>query len=170
MCDCCDYIAARAGSPDDPRLLADYERDWRRRVRAIVTGGGWDTMSVAEPWPGLSYTIGLWSHGHAELCVFGLEMSEAVPLLNVVAASVCGGAEPLVEGDHVDLDRRQLRVFRVPNPGAVLLRANAFYRRRPRQSVPALQLVYPDARGVWPWEPGCRQLPGRQPMPGTYAS
>jgi hypothetical protein len=58
----------------------------------------------------------------------------------------------------------------MPRPADVVVRANAYYRRRDARSVPALQLVYPDAHGVWPWEPGCRLAAGQQPMPGTFVA
>jgi hypothetical protein len=75
-----------------------------------------------------------------------------------------GDGDEFVEGDW------EFKAFALPNPGDVVIQANVFYRRKAQQSVPALQLVYPDVRGVWPWEPDCHLFPGQQPMPGNFTA
>ena len=168
MCDCCDYIAARGGDPDDPALGAEFERHERARIRGLVREGGWLVQAV-DGWPPFAYTIGLWSRGLPELCVFGLDPSVAQRVLNGLGDAVAAGT-PIEDESELRLDEWELRAFRIPNPAEVVLTANWFYRRRPRQSVPALQIVYPDAHGVWPWEPDCQLFPGQQPMPGNFAA
>jgi hypothetical protein len=96
--------------------------------------------------------LGLWSHGHPELCIFGLEARRALPMLNAVAAQVAAGLG-INDGDELAYEDWPLIAFQLPNPEDVVPQANEFYRRKAQNSVPALQLVYPDAHGVWPWEP-----------------
>jgi hypothetical protein len=103
--------------------------------------------------------LGLWSHGHPELCIFGLEARRALPMLNAVAAQVAAGLG-INDGDELAYEDWPLIAFQLPNSEEVVPQANEFYRRKPQNSVPALQLVYPDAHGVWPWEPDCHLFPG----------
>jgi hypothetical protein len=166
MCDCCDYVAANAGRASDEALRAQYDRLLRRRIRGLIDDGRWLVISVEE-WPWLTYTVGLWSRGHAELCTFGLEPYKGQSLLNAVAEQVVDGLR-IDDEDEVLVGNWPLIAFRLPNPEEVITKANDFYRRKPRNSVPALQLVYPDVHGVWPWEEDCHLFPGQQPMPGQY--
>ena len=172
MCDCCDFIAARGGRPDDPVLVAEWERKWRAETRARIELDGWSVQSV-DTQPALTYTIGLWSRGHAELVLFGQEPRVAQDVLNGLAGQVHRGALTLVDGERVGGEQWggwEFAAFRLPNPAEVIRRANTYYRRPARRSVPALQLVYPDVHGVWPWEPGCHLPAFGQPLPGTFAS
>jgi Domain of unknown function (DUF4262) len=140
---------------------------WRARLREVVRSGRWSLVSSSHHGVEFCYTIGLWSRGRPELCIFGLESAVAGTVLNAVGETIVHG-EQLEDGSGVRVGDWELQAFRVPNPGDILLRANAFYRRKPRQSVPALQLVYPDVHGVWPWEPDSHLFPGQQPMPGSF--
>lgn len=167
MCDQCDYLAANAGRGSEAQLEAEFRRQFRARVRNLIRRGQWLVVGVEE-WPWYSYTIGLWSGGHPELCVFGLEQAQAHALLNEICERVAAGA-PLRDGDEIVCNHGlPMTAFQVPEPEKVVLQANWFYRRKPRNSVPALQLVYPDVHGTWPWEPDCHLFPGSQPMPGTF--
>ncbi|WP_375493409.1 DUF4262 domain-containing protein [uncultured Jatrophihabitans sp.] len=173
MCDCCDYIAARGGRPDDPQLMAEYEAVWRRATRAMIEDCGCAVVHVEGPSLPWAYTIGLWpARGHPELVVFGLDRRHAHDLLNALAHSVTQHGDTLADGDVLELSDDpgdRVALFTVPNPGQVVLRANAYVGRDPAESVSALQVVYPDDLGVWPWEPGCRLARG-QPMPGSFVA
>lgn len=169
MCDCCDYIASQGGRPGDRALTRRFELLERTRIREAIRAGSWRITTVeAEPGraPSVAYTIGLWSLGRPELVIFGLDRARAGEVLNAVGEHL--RSADVADGDALDLDGWPLAVFDLPNPAQVLLEANWFYRRGPKQSVPALQLVYPDAHGVWPWEPGCHLPPGSQPFPGSW--
>jgi len=119
---------------------------------------GWAVVSVPEEGrrPAYAFTVGLWhSFAHAEASVFGRDEREMVRWLDTVAAEVEAGRvlHPDRQGDDV-LD--PVEVF--PRPALaswhrhLFASALAFYRGQP---VPMLQLVWPDERGVLPWEPGC---------------
>jgi hypothetical protein len=166
MCDCCDYVAANAGRATEDELRDEYDRSLRRRIRALIDEGSW-LVTTVEEWPWLTHTVGLWSRGHAELCVFGLEPPKGQGLLNAVGEQIRDGLR-IDDEDEVLIGTFPLLAFRLPEPGKVVLAANRFYRRKPARSVPALQLVYPDVHGVWPWEADCHLFPGSQPMPGEF--
>jgi Domain of unknown function (DUF4262) len=169
MCECCDYIAANRGRASEERLVQEYERLWRARVRKRLATYGW-TVQTVDGWPPFAYTIGLWRLGHPELVLFGLEPQKAYGLLGVIAEDVCINGRRVADGDEFFEGDWEFKAFALPKPGQVVARANVFFRRKPRQSVPALQLVYPDVHGVWPWEPDCHLFPGQQPMPGQFAA
>lgn len=167
MCDCCDYVAAHAGRADEDTLRDEYQTIWRRRVRARIDDGGWYATSV-ESWPWLTYTTGLWSHGHPELCIFGLEPPQGHQVLDAVGALVTEGLH-IGDGDEIPIrPGLPLLAFPLPKPENVILKTYDFYERGASESIPALQLMYPDVHGVWPWEPDCHLFPGSQPMPGEY--
>ena len=60
--------------------------------------------------------------------------------------------------------------MRVPSPSDVVALANTYFRRRPRQSVSAFQLVYPDVHGVWPGQAGCHLSSAEQPVPRGFVA
>lgn len=165
MCDCCDYVAAHGGTPGDPALTAKYELIWRGRITDHIRRFGVSVVAVEDEWPWLSYTIGLSELDQPELVIFGVEPRPAMRLLNAMAEPLVRGDVRICDGDEIQHEHWRFRAFAVPNPDDVIPRAGWFFRR----SVPALQLIYPDAHGTWPWEPGCRLSPGQQPFPGTTA-
>jgi hypothetical protein len=63
-----------------------------------------------------------------------------------------------------------LRVFPLPNPESVLLRARDQFRGEQAGPVSALQLVWADGNGAFPWEPTYNSPAWLQPMPGTFAA
>jgi hypothetical protein len=165
MCDCCEYIAAHGGEPGDPVLTRQWERAEAARIETAVGSGRW-RLTYVEPdagTPSFAYTIGLWSHGHPELVVFGLDPALSGPLLNVIADQILAGRR-LADGDRLDIEGWPLSVFELPNAEEVVLWAARFYGG----VVSAVQLVYPDRHGSWPWEPDCHLHPAAQPMPGQF--
>jgi hypothetical protein len=124
----------------------------------------------SNDWPPFAYTIGLWGIGHPELVLFGLDHDKGSGLLHLIGEEVRDSRKVIDDGDEFCLGDWAFQAFLLPNPGEVVLRANAYYKRKPQRSVPALQLVYPDVHGVWPWEPDCHLFPGQQPMPGEFAA
>jgi Domain of unknown function (DUF4262) len=115
MCDQCDYRVANVGRASEAELDAEYERLLRRRLRELVANQSWLVTSV-EAWPPLSYTIGLWSRGLPELCVFGLQRLQAQALLNEVGQMTVDG-QPLGDGDEIVCDHGLPMVaFLVPDP------------------------------------------------------
>jgi len=140
-------------------VLAGYRRAvWER---------GWALASVAgtAQWVGFSYTIGMTRHhGHPELLASGLVPAEAMGLLTDLAEEVRAGHR-FAAGEVLSPDgAHRLQLVRVADPGR-LAHAQAIYAG-PAGPVPALQVVWSDQAGRWPWQPG---WPGRvsdQPLFG----
>jgi Domain of unknown function (DUF4262) len=121
-----------------------------------------------ESGPPFAYTVGLFSHRHAELLILGLSSDTSTDVLNTLADRIRAG-EILAPGAAVTFDGWPHRVIPepVPNPGDIVFAANRYYRRPNLYSVPVLQLSYPDRAGLFPNQPGFA-TPQLQPRPGTY--
>jgi hypothetical protein len=110
-----------------------------------------------------AYTVGLSAHGRPELVVTGLPYDRAVDLLNAVAehalhadAPAAGEVIPLRGGPVIE-------IVQVAEPSVHLPVAAAINGR----GFTALQLVYADDRGHWPWGAGFRGGHGGQPVLGA---
>jgi Domain of unknown function (DUF4262) len=113
-----------------------------------------------------AYTIGLAGHDRPELVVTGMPYHRAVALLNAVAGHVVHAEAPR-PGEVVRLRGGPvIEIVRVAEPGAHLAVAAALNG----PSFSALQLVYPDDRGRWPWDVGFRGGRGGQPVLGARAT
>jgi hypothetical protein len=142
--------------------LAQTIRTHRLAVQYVTRGDESDE-------PPFGYTIGLFGVGHPELVAVGLDYEQACALLNKVAAMVLDGhdlipGEVLTDDDGHDL----LTVETLPNPGDVLFGANRFYQRPDEFSVPAYQLTWAHADGIFPWDERWPCPPECQPRPGTW--
>lgn len=135
-----------------------------RYMNELMVRHGWAVQGVERdrdkpPW---AYTVGLTEAGLPELVVTGMQVDDACDLLNDVAQHVVH-AEPPAPGERIPLvGGPLLEVVRVTTPDAHLHTAVALFGSR----VSALQLVWADDRGHWPWQPGFRGLRGGQPVLG----
>ena len=150
MCWMCD----RPGT-----TFADYAEQW---LLPTIDRHGWavtavDGDRVHAPF---AYTIGLTEQGLPELVITGLPQAGAHAVLQSVAQH-CLEEERLVPGTQPTVDGVEigLEVVAVPHPEAHLFDAVSLYGTETR----ALQLVWQDARGRWPWDVGFR---GFQPVYG----
>jgi hypothetical protein len=155
MCWMCDHPGATRQD------YLEYLRGQLERHCWIVIGVQRDRYR-----PPYSYTIGLTDHGRPELVVTGLPQRRAVDLLNDVAAHLLhtqapspGERVPLIGGPLVE-------IVRVAEPSAHLRVAAEFCGPQ----FAAIQLVYADDRGHWPWERGFRGGRGGQPVLGARAA
>jgi hypothetical protein len=130
-----------------------------------VARRGWSVVSVPAGGrrPAYAYTVGLWhSFAHAEASVFGRDDREMVRWLDTVGGEVEAGrvVHPDRQADDILAGVAGDGVEVFPRPALaswhrhLFEAALAFYRGQP---VPMLQLVWPDHRGVLPWEPGCAE-------------
>lgn len=121
-------------------------------VRERIARNGFDVVNVfGEPEvPTYSYTVGLADRGHPELFMAGFEPSLMQGLLRnaVRQAAEIRDAVPLASVANYLLGVRKL-----PQEAAdtFLLLAKTHHGR----PVEAFQIVVPDARGLFPWQPGC---------------
>jgi len=143
-------------------------QDYADHMQGLIDRFGWAVVGVEgdrihPPW---AYTLGLTPHGRPELVVTGVPLPRATWLLNAVASYVLDAAVPqpgeevLVEGGPL------MEVVLVAEPTAHLVTAVEFYG----PAIQALQLVYVDDRGRWPWDVGFHGHWGGQPLLGLRAA
>jgi hypothetical protein len=99
-----------------------------------------------------TYTVGLTrDHGHPELIFSGAGFHTAHHVLDALADAV-GGGRRLAAGQRLRPDEvgRECLLVRVADPSRLVL-AQSIYGG-PAVVVPALQVVWADERGRWPWE------------------
>ena len=113
-----------------------------------------------------AYTVGLTDFDLPELVVTGLRRGLACRLLDAVAEHSLH-SEPPNPGERIQLNSGPLvEVVQLEHPDAHLFTAVAL--RGP--DIAALQLVWADDRGRWPWERGHRGGRGGQPVLGPRCS
>jgi hypothetical protein len=147
---------------DNPnRTTEDYLDELRETIRVH----GWAVQGVEDDRLPYAYTIGLQDRGLPELLVTGLSQESAARVLNDVAVAAVGGRvfEP---GTHIAVgDGPLLEIVEVDHPDAHLNFAVALCG----PDIRALQLVWADDRGRWPWAAGWGPGQRRQPVLGVRA-
>ncbi len=143
-----DFSQPAAENDDDGRLLA------------AVDDTGWYNVHIDEEGglPGFAFTVGHFhKRAHPEIMVIGLSAAVADKLLNIAAIKIVGAGatiEPykkytdLTEGLSVTFIPVALEYY-----GDYLGYANWYYGAMPRP-YPALQMVWPDREGKYPWDKG----------------
>jgi len=142
-------------------------------VRGLLEQHCWVVVGVRRDRyrPPYSYTVGLTGHGKPELVVTGLPQQRAADLLNDVAAHLVHADAP-APGEWVPLTGGPLtggpliEIVQVAEPSVHLMVAAQLCGPQLR----AIQLVYADDRGHWPWERGFRSGRGGQPVLGARAA
>jgi hypothetical protein len=135
--------------------------DYLDHLRELLEEHCWIVQGVQRERrrPPYAYTVGLAAHGRPELAVTGMSYDRAVEL-NGVAEHVLH-ADPPRPGEVLPLPGGPVvEIVRVAEPSVHLAVAAALSGPQ----FAALQLVYADDRGHWPWEPGFR---GGQPVLGA---
>jgi hypothetical protein len=143
-------------------------QDYLEHLRGLLERHCWIVQGVQRERrrPPYAYTVGLAAHDRPELVVTGMPYDRAVGLLNTVAGLVLradaprpGEVLPLRGGTVVE-------VVRVAEPDVHLTVAAALNG----PGLGALQVVYADERGRWPWNAGFRGGHGGQPVLGARAT
>ena len=138
----------------DPQTVAWLDQEDARLVQ-MIRAHRWAVQYVGsgdDPGePSFGYTIGLFGLGHPELVVVGTGCDSTHGMLNRVASMVADGRD-LVVGEMLQWPdwAGRLVVEHLPNPGEVVLGANRFYERPAEYSVPAYQLTWNHADGLFP--------------------
>jgi len=124
-------------------------------MQGLVDRHGWALQWVCpgEGEPSMCYTAGLSAFDLPELVVFGPGTDDAAWLLNTLGARMRAGRR-YVDGDSIDDVWRHGRLMEVLDSRDRMLVAHALSRAE--QPLPALQVIYPDRDGRWPWQPGSR--------------
>lgn len=114
--------------------------------------------SFAAPF---SYTVGLTARGWDELLITGLPADVADMFIrNAVAEQELRGS--FQSGDRTDVltESRSVVFVRVEDRGGLTA------AERMLGDFEALQIVWPDSNGNFPWDIGCRNPPEVQPLLG----
>ena len=139
------------------------KEDYLAEVRATMLEHGWAVQFVEDDRVPFAYTVGLTGRGLPELLVTGLPPQRAARLLNRVAQTAVGGDPPTAGAQFTVRAGPLVEVVEVEHPDAHMDCAVAFYGSKLR----ALQLVWADARGRWPWARGFNDGRGGQPVLGV---
>jgi hypothetical protein len=148
---------------DHPNSTRD---DYLDELRALIRRYGWAIQYVESDRRPYAYTVGRTFVGLPELLVTGVPPERAAELLHDFGDALVG-ALPLTPGERVALSGRDLvELVRVANPDAHMHAAVALYG----DEVRAMQLVWSDERGRWPWAPDFNDGRGIQPVLGVRAT
>lgn len=152
MCWRCDH-------PDRP------EQDYLDELYATMLKFGWAVQYVESEWAPFAYTVGLTRYDLPELLITGVSSQRAGRLLNGVARRYVGRGA-LTPGRQFTVPSGPLiEVVEVDHPDAHLNYAMAFFG----SGVRALQLVWADRRGRWPWAEHFNNGRHKQPVLGVRA-
>jgi hypothetical protein len=153
--------SAKAPLPGFQLPKADSEYD--EKVLADIKKIGWHHVHVRaeDGEPSFAYSLGFYANfGQPEIIVFGLPPQIAQQLLNIAAIRFAGAKtayetykpyDDIAEGMRIafiPVDRRHYREY--------LGYAGWFYASI-KADFPALQMVWPDKQGRFPWEPNYDQ-------------
>lgn len=142
--------------------MTTFDAYWRKVCHLIETHG-WAVQGVfgTEHTPSFSYTIGLSKLGLPEILAIGLPIDVAQSVLNNAASRLKAKEISIKPQDPIEELANLPLAFRQDTPSKSLRWLSKGATRwttehgGPPPSV--IQLVYPDERGRFPWDPGCRQ-------------
>lgn len=145
---------------DHPTATDD---DYLDELRKTMLDDGWAVQYVERRRTPFAYTVGLHDCGLPELLITGVSAQRATRLLNTVASDMMGG-KTLTPGQKIAVRSGPLaELVEVANPDAHMTWAVAFGGPHVR----ALQLVWADGKGRWPWAASFSDGRGRQPVLGV---
>jgi hypothetical protein len=147
---------------DHPEVTrAEYLELLQQRIDAR----GWITMCIEDKNP-FSYTVGLHARGAPEFLVTGLDPGPATWLLNTMARRVYMGAKIPVPGTQRILSLGpRVEFVEVGYPMAHMGIGVSIEG----PDVRAIQMVWADGRGRWPWAANFDGGQYRQPVLGHRA-
>jgi len=142
------------------------DEDYLELIRGVIADHGWFIQYVEKGrWrPGFAYTVGLTPIGHPELLVTGLTPDKASHFLNSIVHELVFHAAPAYVAGQLQVwpEHAAVEVVDVAEPTVHLVMAAAIFG----PDLSAVQLVYADDRGRWPWQLGFR---GKQSVLGPRA-
>lgn len=133
-------------------------------VRDLLEEHPWVVVGVERDGcrPSYSYTAGLTEFDLPELVITGLSKDRAANVLMAAAEQMLDADAPAA-GTRIRLPgRRAGEIVRVAQPSVHLEVAAELFGER----LAALQLVYADVRGRWPWDKNFRNGRAGQPVLG----
>ena len=147
---------------DHPDSTVD---DYFDELRAIIRTQGWAVQFVESDRTPYAYTIGLHDWDVPELLVTGVSPHRAMRLLTSVARDAVRG-DKFTPGQQFTIPVGPvIEIVEVAHPDAHMNFAVAFGGPEIR----ALQLVWADGRGRWPWSAEFADGRATQPVLGVRA-
>jgi hypothetical protein len=135
-----------------------------QKLLSNVRQHGWHIVAVfddgnaEEVRPDFAFSVGLYlNHQHPEIVVMGLPQAKAGRIINAVGAYVRSGKQIKPDVRYSEFAEGRDVIFRSvrdENYGEYLGSGLWFYRSLLPEFFPALQLVWPDMAGKFPWEDG----------------
>lgn len=153
-----------------PRPRPEPQDDADRNIFGHIDTVGWSVILIPEDdaGPGFAFSLGLLAtHGHPDVILFGLKIEQMHGIVNGIGERVAGG-ERFTPGRFYEgvIDRFPVAFTPVDpaNYREYLGYANWFYGGT---DFPAVQCVYPDGTGRFPWDAGVNpRLAKQQPLIG----
>jgi uncharacterized protein DUF4262 len=134
-------------SPPDEKLISNVREYGCHIIRVFATESG----------PAFAYSVGMYlNYGQPEVIVFGLSVEHAHVILNDICRHAARG-ERFVAGDRTDQFLQGFDVCFTEVPLEVYPEYLGFalwFYRSLSEPFPAVQLVWPDRAGKFPWELG----------------
>ena len=148
---------------DQPDTTAD---DYLDELRRTMQEHGWAVQYVESDRTPFAYTVGLHDCGLPELLMTGVSCAASDTPAEHRRQGTDGPARAGAPGQKVAVRSGPLvEIVEVANPDAHMKWAVAFGGPEVR----ALQLVWADGRGRWPWAAAFSDGRGRQPVLGARA-
>lgn len=145
----------------DGFIVPDAEDDCDRKLLSDIEKYGWHVVAVDadEEGPGFLFTVGLYyTYGHPEILIAGLTREVAYELLFQSEKLIREGKR--YENNWIDTDLANfplaIKAIFFDYYQDYLGYGCWFYRSLPRP-FPAIQLVWPDKEGIFPWQRGYNQ-------------
>lgn len=143
---------------DSEFALPHAEDDSDRKLLSDIEKYGWHVVFVSEEphSPRFAFTVGLYyRHAHPEILVMGLEQPTAHSVLHAMVTRIQNG-EKFGSGALVtDIASFPLALVPVHTDHfKEFLGYGIWFYRSLSAPFPALQLVWPDGSGLFPWQSG----------------
>lgn len=140
--------------------------EYLEELRATIEDHGWAVQYVESDKRPLAYTVGLHARGLPELLMTGLSAEVSCRVLNSIAHMIVDDGVVLAPAMHIDFqDRFLIEVAQVEHPDVHMRFAVELFGPK----IIALQLVWADDNGRFPWTAGWGHGRRRQPVLGRRA-
>lgn len=138
------------------------------KIKSDVKKYGWHVALFEETdnEPSFAYSIGFWqTFGHPEIIIFGLSLENLHTLINTAGEKIKDSKKLEIHEDDFDfLEEFPVQFISVSSENFKDYFGYGmwFYNYQP---FPALQLIWPDKNGFFPWHEGCdKKMKSEQPL------
>lgn len=143
--------------PEDEMDNSGFKRILKR-TRGHIRRHGWGVIEVhgTEKEPGFAYSVGLQeTFGHPEIIMCGVKLETAHTVINRVGEAIRSGGRFGDMARSTDFTNLPLVFRRVSDENVDILHVATVLRDQTGSGpVEALQAVWPDPKGLFPWDKG----------------